>query len=112
MLESLVTSKTRIKTLCEDTISANSRFFDNIQDVPRQALTVGIQTVMNANEVIMMATGPTLMPTTPSPPSLTVTPVLPTFPTLPPPPRTGWRRSRRWGRRPGAVRCFFACHWP
>ena len=50
-------SKTRIKTLCEDTISANSRFFDNIQDVPRQALTVGIQTVMNANEVIMMATG-------------------------------------------------------
>jgi len=54
---SSLTSKTRIKTLCEDTISANSRFFDNIQDVPRQALTVGIQTVMNANEVIMMATG-------------------------------------------------------
>ena len=54
---SSLTSKTRIKTLCEDTIIANSRFFNHKRDVPNQALTVGIQTVMDAKEIIMMATG-------------------------------------------------------
>ena len=50
-------SRTRLKTLCR-LIAANSRFFENAHDV-KQALTVGIQTIMDANEVIMMATGHT-----------------------------------------------------
>ena len=39
-----------------DTIKVNSRFFDNdISRVPSQALTVGIATIMDAKEVIIMA---------------------------------------------------------
>ena len=51
-------SRTRVKTLTYDTIQANSRFFDNDMDkVPQMALTVGIQTIMDAREVIIVATG-------------------------------------------------------
>ena len=51
-------SLTRIKTLTTDTIIANSRFFDNdVTKVPKQALTVGIQTVMNAHEVMVICVG-------------------------------------------------------
>ncbi len=55
---SSLSSRTRIKTLTEDTIRANSRFFDNdISKVPTTALTVGIGTIMDAKEVIILATG-------------------------------------------------------
>lgn len=55
---SSLASKTRVKTLAEDTIRANSRFFDNdMAKVPRMALTVGIQTVLDAREVIIIITG-------------------------------------------------------
>ena len=51
-------SKTRIKTLTTDTIIANSRFFDgDVNQVPKQALTVGIQTVMDAHEVMVICNG-------------------------------------------------------
>ncbi|MBR4782813.1 MAG: glucosamine-6-phosphate deaminase [Bacteroidaceae bacterium] len=51
-------SRTRIKTLTTDTIIANSRFFDNdVNKVPKQALTVGIDTVMSADEVMILANG-------------------------------------------------------
>ncbi len=51
-------SKTRIKTLTTDTIIANSRFFDNdVNQVPKQALTVGVGTVMAAREVLILANG-------------------------------------------------------
>jgi glucosamine-6-phosphate deaminase len=51
-------SKTRIKSLTYDTILANSRFFDNdINKVPKTALTVGVDTVMQAKEVIIIVTG-------------------------------------------------------
>lgn len=51
-------SRTRIKTLTQDTIIANSRFFDNDTNlVPKQALTVGIGTVMDAKEVLIMVSG-------------------------------------------------------
>ncbi len=51
-------SKTRIKTLTYDTILANSRFFDNdIKKVPKTALTVGVDTVMQAKEVIIIING-------------------------------------------------------
>lgn len=51
-------SRTRIKSLTKDTIIANSRFFDNdINKVPKTALTVGVGTVMDAQEVMILASG-------------------------------------------------------
>lgn len=45
-------SRTRVKTLAQDTINANARFFGgDISKVPHQALTVGVGTVMDAKEV-------------------------------------------------------------
>lgn len=55
---SSLNSRTRVKTLAYDTILANSRFFDNDLDkVPRTALTVGIQTIMDSREVVIIVTG-------------------------------------------------------
>ncbi|MGB9747944.1 MAG: glucosamine-6-phosphate deaminase [Bacteroidales bacterium] len=55
---SSLTSRTRIKTLTYDTLVANSRFFDNdISKVPRTALTVGVGTVMDAREVLIIISG-------------------------------------------------------
>jgi len=55
---SSLTSRTRIKTLSYDTILANSRFFDNdIKKVPKTALTVGVGTVMDAREVLIIISG-------------------------------------------------------
>ena len=51
-------SRTRIKTLAPSTIKDNSRFFDNdLSKVPTKALTIGIGTIMDSKEVIIMATG-------------------------------------------------------
>ena len=55
---SSLTSRTRVKTLTMDTVIANSRFFDNdINQVPKTALTVGVGTVMDAREVMILANG-------------------------------------------------------
>ncbi|MBM6992116.1 MAG: glucosamine-6-phosphate deaminase [Prevotella sp.] len=55
---SSLTSRTREKTLMTDTIIANSRFFDNdVTKVPRYALTVGVGTVMDAREVMILVNG-------------------------------------------------------
>lgn len=55
---SSLSSRTRVKTLAYDTIVANSRFFENdINKVPKMALTVGVGTVMDAREVIIVITG-------------------------------------------------------
>ncbi|KAJ5554478.1 hypothetical protein N7513_004437 [Penicillium frequentans] len=55
---SSLSSRTRVKTLAYDTMLANSRFFDNdVSKVPRMAMTVGIQTIMDAREVVIVATG-------------------------------------------------------
>lgn len=54
---SSLSSRTRIKTLCNETIRDNSRFFENINDVPTTALTVGVGTVMDAREVVIMISG-------------------------------------------------------
>ena len=51
-------SRTRIKTLTKDTRIANSRFFGgNPDDVPQCALTVGVATVMDAREVLILCNG-------------------------------------------------------
>jgi glucosamine-6-phosphate deaminase len=55
---SSLTSRTRVKTLAEDTIRANSRFFNNdLSLVPKQALTVGVGTVMDSREVCLIVLG-------------------------------------------------------
>ena len=55
---SSLASRTRQKTLTTDTIIANCRFFDNNVDlVPRTALTVGVGTVMDAKQVMIMVNG-------------------------------------------------------
>ncbi|GMF68295.1 unnamed protein product [Aspergillus oryzae] len=55
---SSLSSRTRVKTLAYDTILANSRFFGgDVDKVPRMSLTVGIQTIMEAREVVIVATG-------------------------------------------------------
>jgi len=51
-------SRTRTKTLTQDTIIANSRFFENdVNLVPKTALTVGVGTVMDAKEVLIIVSG-------------------------------------------------------
>jgi len=55
---SSLVSRTRVKTLAQDTILANARFFGgDINAVPKQALTVGVGTVMDAKEVLVLITG-------------------------------------------------------
>ena len=55
---SSLSSRTRDKSLNEDTIQVNSRFFDNdVTKVPKSALTVGVGTVMDAREVLILVTG-------------------------------------------------------
>ncbi len=51
-------SRTRLVELTENTIQANARFFQNdINLVPKQALTVGIATITDAKEVLCLAIG-------------------------------------------------------
>jgi len=51
-------SRTRVKTLTQDTIIANSRFFGgDVNKVPKTALTVGVATVMDAREVLIIVNG-------------------------------------------------------
>lgn len=55
---SSLSSRTRIKSLTRDTAIANSRFFDNdVNKVPKTALTVGIGTVLDAKEVLIVVNG-------------------------------------------------------
>ncbi|MBU0472935.1 MAG: glucosamine-6-phosphate deaminase [Bacteroidetes bacterium] len=55
---SSLSSLTRVKTLTQDTIIANSRFFNNdISKVPKTALTVGVKTVLDAKEVLIIICG-------------------------------------------------------
>lgn len=55
---SSLVSRTRIKTLTHDTIIANSRFFDyDLTKVPKLALTVGVGTVMDAQQVLIVVNG-------------------------------------------------------
>jgi glucosamine-6-phosphate deaminase len=55
---SSLASRTRIKTLTEDTVITNSRFFGgDINKVPKTALTVGVGTVMDARQVLIIVSG-------------------------------------------------------
>ena len=53
-----MTSRTRVMYLNDETIEANSRFFDgDLSQVPKSSLTVGVGTVMDAREVMVICTG-------------------------------------------------------
>ncbi|KAL1529114.1 hypothetical protein AB1Y20_000074 [Prymnesium parvum] len=55
---SSLSSRTRVKTLAQETVVANARFFGgDISAVPRMALTVGVATVLDAEEVLVLITG-------------------------------------------------------
>lgn len=55
---SSLSSRTRDKELTYDTILANSRFFDNdVEKVPKLALTVGVGTLMDSEEIMILADG-------------------------------------------------------
>jgi glucosamine-6-phosphate deaminase len=55
---SSLSSRTRVKTLTKDTKTANARFFDgDITKVPSTALTVGVGTIMDAREVLIIVNG-------------------------------------------------------
>jgi glucosamine-6-phosphate deaminase len=51
-------SRTRLKTLTSATRDANARFFDDEEMVPRYAITMGIKTILDAKEIVVLATGP------------------------------------------------------
>ncbi len=50
-------SGTHLVDLTEDTIQVNSRFFASIDEVPKQALTMGIGSIFTARSIIIMASG-------------------------------------------------------
>ncbi|WP_339719461.1 glucosamine-6-phosphate deaminase [uncultured Paraglaciecola sp.] len=54
---SSLSSRTRIKTLTQQTISDNSRLFNPDEKQPTMAMTMGIATIMDARYVLLMATG-------------------------------------------------------
>ncbi len=54
---SSLTSRTRTVSLAYETILSNSRFFGGVDNVPKVAVTVGVQTIMDAREVLIIVTG-------------------------------------------------------
>ncbi|MGT2907814.1 glucosamine-6-phosphate deaminase [Streptococcus dentiloxodontae] len=50
-------SQTHVVNLTKDTIRANSRFFDRIEDVPTQAISMGIGSIMKAKTIVLVAYG-------------------------------------------------------
>lgn len=51
------TSRTHVVNLDESTRKANTRFFNSMEDVPRQAITVGIETIMESKEILLLISG-------------------------------------------------------
>nr|WP_180321258.1 glucosamine-6-phosphate deaminase [Mesobacillus jeotgali] len=50
-------SRTHIIDLAESTRKANSRFFDSLEDVPKQAITMGIASIMDSREIFLLVSG-------------------------------------------------------
>jgi glucosamine-6-phosphate deaminase len=54
---SSLASRTRVKTLTEETRADNARFFDSADDVPRHCLTQGLGTILQARHLVLLAFG-------------------------------------------------------
>jgi glucosamine-6-phosphate deaminase len=50
-------ARTHIVSLDEETIQANQRFFESVDEVPKQAISMGIKTIMKSKKIILMASG-------------------------------------------------------
>ncbi len=50
-------SRTRLKTLIQETVSDNARFFKTLDEVPRFAITMGVGTILEARHIILLASG-------------------------------------------------------
>ncbi|HLR74565.1 MAG TPA: glucosamine-6-phosphate deaminase [Virgibacillus sp.] len=50
-------SRTDVVQLTDSTIQVNSRFFDSIEEVPSQAITMGIGTIMESKEIVLLISG-------------------------------------------------------
>lgn len=51
-------SRTRLKTLTEETIRDNARFFGSAEQVPRLAITMGVGTILESRQCLLLACGP------------------------------------------------------
>jgi len=54
---SSLSSRTRLKTLARQTIEDNARFFDKVEDVPVYAITMGVGTILDSREALLVANG-------------------------------------------------------
>ena len=54
---SSLASRTRVVDLTDQTIDDNSRFFEKKEDVPTQAVSMGIGTILESEQIILLATG-------------------------------------------------------
>lgn len=50
-------SRTHVVGLTESTRQANARFFDSLEDVPTQAITMGLGSIMESKEIVLLASG-------------------------------------------------------
>ncbi|MFZ3576894.1 glucosamine-6-phosphate deaminase [Virgibacillus sp. DJP39] len=50
-------SRTHIVQLSESTRQANARFFESVDEVPTKAITMGIRTIMESNEIVVLVSG-------------------------------------------------------
>ena len=54
---SSLASRTRLKTLARQTIEDNARFFDSVEDVPIYSITMGVGTILEARQLVLVANG-------------------------------------------------------
>ena len=54
---SSLASRTRVKTLTTETLEANRKYFDSFEKVPHRALTMGVGTILDSHECLLVATG-------------------------------------------------------
>jgi glucosamine-6-phosphate deaminase len=52
-------SRTRLKTLTAETVRDNARFFGSEAEVPRLAITMGVGTILESRQCLLLASGPT-----------------------------------------------------
>lgn len=50
-------TRTHVTDLTQETIDGNSRFFENVESVPKKAVTMGIQSIMDAKKIALIAYG-------------------------------------------------------
>ncbi|MGM9646841.1 MAG: glucosamine-6-phosphate deaminase [Eubacteriales bacterium] len=55
--DGILTTGTHVTELTESTIEANSRFFESREEVPTRALTMGMETILHARKIVLLANG-------------------------------------------------------